>query len=607
MRKEFSNAELVMLEEKDPTIFLDEVDLGKDVEIKIKNSDLLILFIRHPDVVDKICSFMKPTIIPIYFGVGFYNQLKITNPKVIQPVCMCNTPRETGIMEVDDFFDKFGTPIYNVKLDNDIIKEINLSVVSLCGASNASLDFLRNKKITPELLNNFTIQIIQECNIPSTSNYTDKNVGDFAQMSHLLSLINAILKENPSLLTPGTPIGDYLLKIFYQIQQHVFDLDLHKYEKLLIDFAIETDQFENKSDIELHILTYLFIHESLTQKEILDLSNEFYEKGTKRGFSSGSISQYIQQYKNTGIIEEKTEEVRRFHEYPRIINLMVGYDKITTNSKYLLLPTYLTILGICSPEIGEKEIDKAIIFYTEIIPKLEEIKVRGTYKNQVKEKIIERLKELVDYLQYHLRRYKEYITKLQIPGNLIDIKLDSEVIINKIFSEGLSETTNIEDFEKKLIEATIKSQFFTINTEQYSKILVYLIFREELTQTEIKELTGYSAGTISQGLNYLLKEGFIRKKKIKGKRQKKYVLDSIHYCSFLRVYKKLEIVRKWIPIIKETLNELIIKEAELGSKRGYNQLRNCFEYLNQSIPDLNYLFEVISEEKLKFKPKLTST
>ncbi|MFX1325578.1 MAG: hypothetical protein ACFE8N_11525 [Promethearchaeota archaeon] len=39
---------------------------------------------------------------------------------------------------------------------------------------------------------------------------------------------------------------------------------------------------------------------------------------------------------------------------------------------------------------------------------------------------------------------------------------------------------------------------------------------KELTQQKIKELTGFSAGMISQGLNYLIKEDLIRKKKNQG-------------------------------------------------------------------------------------------
>ena len=51
VKKIFPSTILKVLEERDPTMFLDEVALAEDVEIAIKNADLLILYVRHPDVV----------------------------------------------------------------------------------------------------------------------------------------------------------------------------------------------------------------------------------------------------------------------------------------------------------------------------------------------------------------------------------------------------------------------------------------------------------------------------------------------------------------------------------------------------------------------------
>ena len=71
VKTKFPDSELILLEEHDHTMFLDEVNLPEDAETAIRNADLLILYVRHPDVVAEICERQKPTILPINFGQGF--------------------------------------------------------------------------------------------------------------------------------------------------------------------------------------------------------------------------------------------------------------------------------------------------------------------------------------------------------------------------------------------------------------------------------------------------------------------------------------------------------------------------------------------------------
>ena len=163
VQKKFPSAEFLIIREENPTVFLDEVFLDNEVENAIERADLLILYVRHPDVVFEICMHQKPTILPIHFGEGFFNQVKASSPKVVQPISMCNALPNTRISEIDTFFKKFGSPIYNIKIeysDNQpIIKEISLSRESLCGASVNILEQIRGKALTPDTLNNFALSV----------------------------------------------------------------------------------------------------------------------------------------------------------------------------------------------------------------------------------------------------------------------------------------------------------------------------------------------------------------------------------------------------------------------------------------------------------------
>jgi hypothetical protein len=223
VKKKFPESELVLLEEHDPTMFLDEVFLSDDVETAIENADLLILYLRHPDVVAEICDRQIPTILPVNFGEGFYNQVKRSNPNIVQPISMCNALPNTGIYVIDEFYKEFGTPNYVVELEysnheGPLIKEIKLVRESPCGASFNTLNQLKGKLLTVETLNNFAINVRQECREPMTVIF-NRNMADSSGATHLTNLIAAIERENPSLLKPGTLIGDYVARIRQEIEK----------------------------------------------------------------------------------------------------------------------------------------------------------------------------------------------------------------------------------------------------------------------------------------------------------------------------------------------------------------------------------------------------
>jgi hypothetical protein len=215
IKTKFPSTILKVLEERDPTMFLDEVILEEDVETAIKNADLLILYVRHPDVVAEICERQKPTIISVHLGQGFLRQVLYSNPKVIMPKSMCNATPDTGIEEIDGYLRHFGTPIYDLEVGYiedhiPIAKNMKLLIESPCGASNASLEFINEKKITPETLNLFALNIRQECREPVSILLSHEDISESSASLHLLKLLDAIQKADPSLFKPETELGKYV-------------------------------------------------------------------------------------------------------------------------------------------------------------------------------------------------------------------------------------------------------------------------------------------------------------------------------------------------------------------------------------------------------------
>lgn len=223
IQKKFPTAEILTIKEENPMMFLDEVHLDKESENAIDCADLLILYVRHPDVVFEISTRQKPTIVPIHFGEGFLNQIVATNPKAVQPISMCNSLPNTGISEIDYFFEKFGSPIYKIKIEysennQPIIKEANLLLESPCGATYSTLEQIRGKMITPDTLNNIALSVRQECREPMSVVFK-REFSETAGLTHLLKLLDAIEKEEASIFEDNTTLREYASKMRGDVQK----------------------------------------------------------------------------------------------------------------------------------------------------------------------------------------------------------------------------------------------------------------------------------------------------------------------------------------------------------------------------------------------------
>ncbi|MHA1315199.1 MAG: DUF166 family protein [Candidatus Helarchaeota archaeon] len=212
IKKKYPETKLVIIEGFEDAGLLDEVELDETVEKEIEEADLLISYVRHPDVVFEICDRGKPIIVAINFGEGFLRQVREENPKVIMPPSMCSLLPDTGVQEFDEFARQFGKPIYDLEIEpnSNIIKDIRVIVESPCGATITSLDFLINKPLTPKTINEFVLNVRHECREPVSLMMQKSNLGDSSSAIHLLQFIDGIKKKYPEKLDPNTELGKYL-------------------------------------------------------------------------------------------------------------------------------------------------------------------------------------------------------------------------------------------------------------------------------------------------------------------------------------------------------------------------------------------------------------
>ena len=217
IKNKFNDTKILTIQERNPAEIIDDVDLGEEVDSNIVQADLLIIYVRHPDVVAEICYRKKPTILAVDFGEGFLRQQKEDNPTILMPSSMCSIPSNTDINEIDEYFRNFGYPLFEVKLENingdvPIIREVKTIIESPCGATNISLEHIRGKQLTPETITEFGLNVRYECREPTSILLSHRDMAESSALLQMLSLLDALEKVAPRYFLPGTPMGIYTAK-----------------------------------------------------------------------------------------------------------------------------------------------------------------------------------------------------------------------------------------------------------------------------------------------------------------------------------------------------------------------------------------------------------
>ena len=81
----------------------------------------------------------------------------------------------------------------------------------------------------------------------------------------------------------------------------------------------------------------------------------------------------------------------------------------------------------------------------------------------------------------------------------------------------------LKDYETKLVDLYEQMGLLKIQNPKLSKIYAYLRIHHNLTQKQIRDLTGFSINTISSFLTILMNSGLLRKRMIPGTRTYEYI------------------------------------------------------------------------------------
>ena len=137
---------------------------------------------------------------------------------------------------------------------------------------------------------------------------------------------------------------------------------------------------------------------------------------------------------------------------------------------------------------------------------------------------------------------------------------------------------NVRKIEKEIVDYLIQSPLYSTRNEITSRILLYIIFRKEITQNVLKNLTGYSSGKISEELNNLVDSGMIIRKKIPGIRKKVYTFESVEQISTTRVKNIITALLKWEGELDKMKNEMETNRSKLEKMNGYSNILNVIDF-----------------------------
>ena len=211
IKKKFKDLESATIEERPTNEIIDEYEFTDEIEHKIESSELIISYIRHPDINFELVFYEKPLIVAIYFGKGFLNQLKDENPNVVMPSSMCHLKPDSGIDIIDQFASEFGFPQYEIDLDTSKtkIEKIRAIVESPCGATDVSLKFIKGVEINPENINAFAINVAQECRESVSYMLSKTETAESATLNHVIPLLDKIESLNSNLIEEGGILHEY--------------------------------------------------------------------------------------------------------------------------------------------------------------------------------------------------------------------------------------------------------------------------------------------------------------------------------------------------------------------------------------------------------------
>jgi len=155
----------------------------------------------------------------------------------------------------------------------------------------------------------------------------------------------------------------------------------------------------------------------------------------------------------------------------------------------------------------------------------------------------------------------------------------------------------LRDIENHLVEIITSMGQLKGRSEKIAKLAAYITIRGEVTQKLLREITGYSLGTISSSLQILEKMGFVSKYKDSNSREYLYRYEESYTQS---QSKSMMTVLEYLRELDEFLSQMEgkLNKPRLKGKEGYENVKEFIE-------NMRHLFPIVEDalSKLSGQPK----
>ena len=135
----------------------------------------------------------------------------------------------------------------------------------------------------------------------------------------------------------------------------------------------------------------------------------------------------------------------------------------------------------------------------------------------------------------------------------------------------------IVEVEKEIINFLITCKLFVKLKPLFIKILSFFITRKNLTQNDLQELTGLSAGTISQEINKMLENEILEVMKISESGQITYSMNSVPNAFMKFNINMIQNILKWENELKRIKNELEKNKKEF---KKFKSFKGIYGFVN---------------------------
>ena len=343
---------------------------------------------------------------------------------------------------------------------------------------------------------------------------------------------------------------------------------LEIFEHKLAGIIAKLGYLKGRSAKTSAIMAHIYIRQQATQQLLRELT----------GFSLGTVSSSLQELEKLNVVSKHANPNERGYIY----RLIKGPSQT--------MPTSMTDF--------QEYLSQTRCF-------LEKTEVKLKKYSLTKAEGYNRLKNFLDDMNILIPAYQQILRRFL--GTSIDTQHTKQTS-QLLTSIATSKPALKADKEILIIEKEIVN-FLSSKNSEYSgrdpiiaKVMTYFYVRKNLTQKELRKLTGFSAGAISKALRQLVETNFITREIIPGTHTHIYKMEMLPFRSprFFLTTEKL---------ILEIENELKEMKAELEAfseekkqrevyKRIYGVVTQLLELLSR-IPAFIDLIEVELKNYIK--------